>query len=189
MRFSFGMTAALLPLAFAATAAVATPARYAVVAQQSRISFSGTHAGSNFTGTFGQWNADIRFDPKDLANSRANVVVATASASTDDNFRDTTLKTEEWFDTGSHPRATFATRRITGGQGGQYVAEGVLTIKGKAVPVRLPFTLKGNGATFQMQGRTTLDRIALGLGTKSDASGQWVSKNITLTVNVVARRQ
>ncbi len=65
----------------------------------------------------------------------------------------------------------------------------MLTIKGKSVPVRLPFTLKGNGATLQMQGRTTVDRVALGLGDKSDPKGEWVSKAITITVTVVARRQ
>ncbi len=181
--------AGLCALGLAAAPAVAAPPKYVVVAQQSRIGFAGVHAGNNFNGSFGQWTADIRFDPKDLAHSQANVAIATRSASTGDNFRDTTLKTAEWFDVDKQPRASFVTRRITAGANGSYIAEGVLTIKGKSVPVRLPFTLKGNGATLQMQGRTTVDRVALGLGDKSDPKGEWVSKAITITVTVVARRQ
>lgn len=179
---------ALAPLALFASAAIAAPPAWTVVPGKSSIGFSGKHAGNPFNGRFGNWSAAIRFDPKDLANSRANVVIATATATTGDNLQETTLKTAEWFDVGAQPRATFTTRRITAAGPNRYVADGVLTIKGKAVPVTLPFTLSGAGTTLQMRGSVTLDRIALNLGAKSDPNGEWVSKAIVVTVNVVAQR-
>jgi cytochrome b561 len=169
-------------------AAAAAPAAWSVVPAQSRIGFSGTHAGNPFTGTFGQFAANIRFDPADLPGSKVNVVIATASARTGDKFQESSLAGAEWFDPAAHPRATFTTTRITAAGPNRYVADGTLTIKGKAVPVRLPFMLRIAGDMAKMSGTTTLDRIALGMGTKSDPGGAWVSKQIGLTVELTARR-
>lgn len=171
-----------------ATPLLAAPPAWTVDAAKSSIGFSGKHAGNPFNGRFGRWQATIQFDPKDLANSRANVVVATNTATTGDNLQETTLKTAEWLDVATHPRATFQTRKITAAGPNRYVADGVLTIKGKGVPIKLPFTLSGSGNQLQMQGRTTVDRVALGIGNKSDATGQWVSKEIVITVSVLARK-
>lgn len=180
--------AAALSLGLAATAAAAAPPAWTVVPAKSRISFAGTHAGDAFTGTFGQWTAQIRFDPADLAHSSASVVIATASAKTGDSFRDTSLTGAEWFAPAEFPRATFATTRIAAAGPGRYVADGTITIKGKATPVKLPFALKIAGDTATMQGSTSVDRIALGMGAKSDPSGAWVSKAITLNIQLTATK-
>jgi polyisoprenoid-binding protein YceI len=181
-----------VPLAAAAfclaSAAVAAPPAWNVVPAKSRIAFSGTHAGNAFSGTFGQWAAQIRFDPADLPHSSASVTIATASGKTGDTFRDTSLAGAEWFAPGEFPRATFTTTKITAAGPGRYVADGTLTIKGKATPVRLPFALKIAGNNAIMQGSTTVDRIALGMGAKSDPSGAWVSKAIKLDIQLSAVR-
>lgn len=178
---------ALVVLA-AAAPAVAAPATWQVAPAQSSITFSGVHAGSPFSGKFGQWTAQIAFDPADLPHSSAHVVIATASGKTGDSFRDTTLGEEEWFDPAHFPRATFVTTKISAAGAGRYVADGVLTIKGKAVPVKLPFTLKTAGATATMTGSTAIDRLAFNMGNKSDATGAFVSKQITLTIAVTAKK-
>jgi len=168
--------------------AAAAPPAWTVIPAQSRVGFAGTHAGTAFTGSFGQWNAAIRFDPADLGHSSVTVQFATATAKTGDTFRDSALGQEEWFDPTHFPRATFATRTITAAGPNRYVADGVLTIKGKALPVKLPFQLQVNGAAARMEGSTTVDRIAFGLGAKSDPNAQWVSRPIKLTIQVAARR-
>lgn len=168
---------------------LAAPPMWAVQPAQSRVGFSGAHAGKPFTGQFGQWTAQIRFDPADLAHSAANVTIGTASARTGEKFQESALAESEWFDPAHFPRATFVTRTITATGPGRYVANGVLTIKGKALPVTLPFTLKIAGDTATMTGQTSLDRIAYGIGAKADASGQWVTRQIGLSINLVAKRQ
>jgi len=179
---------AIASTAFAATAVAAAPPAWNVVPAKSHIAFSGTHAGNAFTGTFGQWAAQIRFDPADLPHSSATVTIATASAKTGDTFRDTSLAGAEWFAPGQFPRATFTTTKITVAGPGRYVADGTITIKGKATPVRLPFVLKVAGATAMMQGSTTVDRTALGMGAKSDPAGAWVSKAIKLDIQLTATK-
>ncbi|MDB5682555.1 MAG: hydrogenase [Sphingomonas bacterium] len=186
--FAIAAGLATLGVAGASIAAAPAPSAWTVIPARSKISFSGIHAGNAFTGTFGNWAATIRFDPANLPASKANVVIATATARTGDKFQETTLAGAEWFNPGEFPRATFTTGRISAAGPGRYVADGTLTIKGKAVPVRLPFTLKIAGNTATMTGRTALDRVALGLGAQSDAQGAWVSKSIALTIQLTAQR-
>lgn len=180
------VSAALL-LGIAAPAAAA-PAGWTVVPARSHIGFSGVYAGNPFKGDIGQWTAAIRFDPADLPASSANVTIASASARTGDKFQDTTLDGAEWFAPAQFPRITFAASKIVAAGPGRYVAQGTLMVKGKAVPVQLPFRVKIAGDTATMQGRTTLDRIALGLGTTSDPTGAWVSRPVALTIDITATR-
>lgn len=175
--------------ALSSGAAVAAPATWVVQPGAGQIGFTGAQAGAPFKGSFGQWSAQVRFDPADLAHSAANVTIATASAKTGDKFQESSLAEAEWFDPAHFPRATFVTRSITAAGPGRYVADGVLTIKGKALPVRLPFTLKTTGNTATMSGQTSIDRVAYGIGAKADGSGQWVTRQIGLSINLVAQRQ
>lgn len=181
---------AFVPLAFlsSSVAVEAAPPAWTIVPAASSITFSGTHAGSPFSGKFGQWSAAIAFDPADLPHSSARVTIATGTGKTGDGFRDAALAEAEWFDPVHFPRATFATTKIAAAGPGRYLADGILTIKGKAIPVKLPFTLKINGATATMNGATVIDRLAFGMGAGADASGAWVSKQIKLTIALTARK-
>jgi cytochrome b561 len=186
--FAFAAPLALIVGTLAAVPVASAPPGWKVVPAKSRIGFSGTHAGNPFKGNFGQFAASVRFDPADLPNSKANIVINTASARTGDKFQETTLAGAEWFDFASSPRATFTTTRITAAGPGRYVADGTLTLKGKATPVKLPFTVRIAGNNAVMTGATQLDRTAIGMGTKSDPSGAWVSKQIGLNIELTATR-
>ena len=178
--------AALLALTPAALFAQA--AEWNVDRGASAIRFSGTHAGREFNGRFGQWTARVRFDPANLKESRIIVVIDTSSATTGDRVQETTLVNPEWFDSANHRFANFRSTSISSLGGNRYSARGLLEIKGKETPVTLPFTLDINGNRARGAGTLTLDRIALGLGTKSDPKAQWVGKNIELSINVTANK-
>jgi len=175
-------------VALAPIAALAQSRDWEVSRNASEIGFSGTHAGRAFDGEFGQWTARIRFDPRDLGNSRIVVVVDTGSATTGDRVQETTLKNPEWFDSANNRFATFRSNEISSRGGNRYLASGTLEIRGKQVPVSLPFTATISGDSARASGKLTLDRIALGMGTKSDPRAQWVSRNIDLTFQVAATR-
>ncbi len=175
-------------LALSAAPAAAAPPAWKVDPAQSTIGFEGAHAGKAFTGRFQTWTADIRFDPADLAASKATVTIQTASAKTGDKFQETTLAEGEWFDVKGHPRAVFTTTQFKSTGANAYEAAGTLTIKGKAVPVVLPFTLSTTGDVATLTGSVKLDRVKLGLGVRSDASGEWVSKIIPVKIKVRATK-
>ncbi len=153
----------------------------------SSIAFSGTHAGNAFVGRFERFNASIRFDPADLANAKVLVVIDTSSARTGNKLQETSLKEGDWFDVAKHPTASFESDRFTQTAPGQFEMAGQLTIKGMAVPVRLPFVLTQTATGATAKGRVELDRIGLKIGVSSDANAEWVSAKIPLDITLVAR--
>lgn len=180
--------AAALSMAIAPVAAQAQAADWEVNRAASEIGFSGTHAGRAFNGEFEQWTARIRFDPNNLAQSRIIVVVDTASAVTGDRVQETTLENAEWFNSENHRFARFTSNDITARGGNRYSARGTLEIRGTRVPVTLPFTATISGNNARASGSIELDRIALGMGTKSDPKAEWVGRNINLAVRISATR-
>ncbi|MEM7775955.1 MAG: YceI family protein [Pseudomonadota bacterium] len=176
-----------LLLGFTITAGAAAQS-WTVVSTESRIGFSGTHAGTTFKGTFETWSAEIRFDPEDLANSKAVVTVDLTSARTGNATYDKTLPSADWLDTASAKTAVFETQSITRTDNGDYLADGQLRLRGADIPVKLAFTLKIDGETAVMTGTSTIARLDFGIGKTSDASGAWVSLEIPLEIKVTAKR-
>lgn len=179
---------ALAALALASQGLAAPVAKWATDATNSKIGFKGAMNGAAFTGAFRRWTADIAFDPKNLAASKAVVVVDVSSAATGDADRDQALPTADWFSAGRFPKATFATSSIKNTGGDHYVAQGTLSMRGVTRPVALPFTLDIAGDTARMNGSVTLDRTAFGIGQGQWANGQVVDTKVAVVVAVTAHR-
>ena len=162
---------------------------YAVIQDQSRIEFQGTHAGQKFIGTFDDWKADIDFDKDAPEKSKVEIIIDMTSASTGNALYDGTLPQPDWFNTAEYPQAVFTTTSIQNLAPGQYRAEGQLTIKDKTAPVAFEFTLDDqNAASTRMQADLSLDRLAFDIGSKSDPNAEWVSKDMKITINIIAEK-
>lgn len=166
----------LAPAAFAAN--------YAVDAAKSQVGFSGTHAGSAFKGSFAKWQAKLSIDPKKLAESCIEATFDLASATTGNPMYDGTLPTVDWFDVKNHPQGRFVSTIIKANTDGTYTADGNLTLRGITQPTHFKFTLDDKG--FTGKDTLVLDRLAYGIGMKSDPKAEWVSKDIGVQMNVVA---
>src|SRR4051812_9433997 len=121
---------ALALTVLSSAAAQAAPAKWAVDAAGSRLSFASRFSGDAFTGAFKRFTADIAFDPAQLPASKIVVSVDMTSVSTGDSDRDETLPTGEWFDSKKFPRATFTSTAIKAAGPGRYTATGNLNLKG-----------------------------------------------------------
>lgn len=183
-RLSAFLSAGAIALLSLAGAAEARP--WAVDAGKSAITFSGQHVGKTFKGSFRNWQAEIDFDPARPEAAKVKVAIDLASAQTGDAMYDKTLPTADWFDVAKTRNATFTATKITKTGDNAYLADGELAIRGKGVPVKLPFTLHITGNTAVMEGKATLTRTAWGIGSGSDARGEWVSLQIPVQVKVVA---
>ncbi len=155
---------------------------------RSEIVFAAKNAGHEFTGKFTSWDADITFDPKNLAASSVRVSVDTGSAVTGNNTYDGTLPSNIWFDAKTFPKAVFSATKFKEISPGNYEASGSLKLKGVAQPVVLPFSVKFVGTQASMTGEVTLNRLNFGVGTASDPTGDWVSKDVKLSIKVEAKR-
>lgn len=187
-----GQAVASAPAAAPAADAAVTPgaaAAWTVDKAASTIQFTGTHTGKAFTGQFEQWDAQVWFDPADLAGSKAVVTVQTGTAKTGDSTQEGSLPGAEWFDTATYPTARFEATAFKALGGNRYEATGTLRIKTTTVPVVLPFTFDEASGTATVAGKLELDRTALNMGMMSDAGGDWVSKAIGVEIKVKATRQ
>lgn len=184
MRLTLLMLPGLLLAAPPAHAAT----KWQVDSKQSEIRFEGKNAGRSFSGAFDSWTAAINFDPADLKGSKASVDIDLASARTDDKSYDAALPGGDWFNVAQFRHARFVTTEIRGAGPNAYTAEGLLVIRGASVPVTLPFTLVIKDDVATMTGRTSVKRLAWGIGKGPDPTGDWVSLDIPLTLKVVARK-
>ncbi len=182
------MRAAILTLLLAMVPGLALAHTWTVDSANSSIGFSGAHSGAPFNGRFETWSAQIAFDPDNLADAKVRVTIDTGSAKTGDRFQERTLGESEWFDSRRHPQATYETVSIVRLSPTRYLANGALTVKGKATPLAMPFDLSIENGVATMRARLTLDRIALGLGVESDPKAEWVSRQIPLAIEVRATR-
>ena len=177
---------AALGLAFSAPASAA-PATWSVD-PASKLTFQGAMNGQAFSGTFRRWSAQIVFDPKALAASKAVVTVNVASAATGDADRDQSIPTDDWFAAGKFAQAAFVTRDFRDLGGGKYAADGDLTIRGVKQAVTLPFTLAISGDTARMNGAIVLNRTAFGVGQGQWKTGEVVDTKVTVNVALIAHR-
>jgi polyisoprenoid-binding protein YceI len=173
---------------FALGISSANAAPWKMDAAKSQLGFSGTQTGAAFKGHFTRFSAQIDFDPDHPQTSRIAVTIDPASAVTGDSQRDTALPDKDWFDTAHFPQAKFVTSSIRKTGANAYAAAGILTLRGIAKPVTLPFTLTIDGATAHAKGRLNLVRTAFGVGQGTWASGQWVALDVGVDVDIVATR-
>jgi polyisoprenoid-binding protein YceI len=170
-------------------AGAATAPVWNIDARQSRIGFSTRWAGQAVNGTFRQWSGDIRFDPNNLPASKAIIMIQTGSAITGIKEPDDNLSGEDWFNVARFPTARYETTAIRSVGPGRYVADGMLTVKGVAYRLALPFTVTIAGNVATMSGQATLDRNTIKLGLESDAGAQWVARETVVNVAVRATRR
>lgn len=188
MKLAFLTCLSLVLIALPALAQIPPAVKWKVDPEQSEIVFSAKNAGHEFTGKFTRWNADIIFDPKNVAASSVKVAVETGSALTGNKTYDGTLPSTIWFDSKTFPEAVFTANKFKEISPGNYEASGSLRLKGVAQPLVLPFAVTFKGREALMTSEITIDRLKFGVGKASDATGDWVSKDIKLSIKVQARQ-
>ena len=159
------------------------------VAKSSTLGFTAGWAGDSIEGQFKRWTADILFSPDALDRSKLTVSIDMSSAATGDDQRDSSLPSGDFFDTASHPKATYTASRFRKTGEGRFVADGTLELRGVKKPVSLPFSLKIDGDTATARGVTTLDRTAFGVGQGEWASTDQIAGKVKVSFAITAKRK
>lgn len=142
-------------------------ASYRADTKSSTLTFSSSYQGEAFTGRFGRFDANIAFDPANLAASSFDVTITLASADTQSSERDDMLKGADFFNAGKMPVSHYAAAKFRSLGGNRYAADGVLTLRGVSKPVILSF-IWTPGATAALVGDATVNRLDFGVG-----GGEW----------------
>ena len=154
----------------------------------SRLGFSTRHAMvSRVRGAFNDvsGSADIA---DDLADSKAEVIIQTASVDTRTKGRDEHLRSADFFDVETYPEIRFVSSAIDEVDEGSYIVTGELTIRDMRKTVSIPLELIGvdtdpfGNLRAGLEGSRRIDRKDWGVtwNTKLDSGGVLVSDKITL---------
>ncbi len=183
MRKALLCAALLWPaLTLAATSYSRAATSYSVDVAKSALTFTASQTGADFDGKLGKFTAQISFSPTDLANSSFDVRVDTASVDTQDDERDTALRSPDLFSVEKYPQAHFVSSGFTSKGGDSYEARGKLTIRDVTREIRLPFTFApqkaGGGAS--LKGAVQLKRLDYGVGQGDWKDTTWVANEVTV---------
>lgn len=126
------------------------------------LGLSITQFGNTVTGSFAEWTAAIAFD-ETATGSLGEVEATVAIASLTLGSVTSQALGADFLDAPTHPKAVFKAGIERRGEDG-YAAVGTLSLRGREVPVTLPFTLSLQGDTARMEGAVTLDRRDFGIG-------------------------
>ncbi|MEI7037568.1 YceI family protein [Fulvimonas yonginensis] len=177
--------ARLLPLLLSFPAMTAAAADYRVQQDQSTLGFTATFQGAPFQGSFGQWHADIRFDPAHLADARFDVTVDTTSARTGDEDRDGALPGADFFNATRFPQAHYVTTGFRRLGGNQVIADGKLTLRGETHPLSLTVTFTPqDGGTALMDVTGTIKRLDYGVGGGEYADTSVIGNDVTVNAHL-----
>jgi polyisoprenoid-binding protein YceI len=185
-RPAAAMTATWLAALLAMAAPTQAATAWVVDPAHSHLTFVATQSGGEFDGQFRRFNAEIRFDPRDLAGSRFHVSIETASADTQDETRDNALASDDFFASARWPTATFDATMFVATPAGQYEARGHLTIRGISREVIVMFTFEpaSDGRHAVLSGGASIRRLDFDVGQGEWQDTKWVGNQVRIRFNL-----
>jgi cytochrome b561/polyisoprenoid-binding protein YceI len=186
-----GLSVALLAFGAGALAmggaGKAAASEWSVNPQASQIGFEVSGGGNTTKGTFGQYKAEIEFDPDVPEQAAVRVLLNMNSAATGTADADDALKSAEFFNPAQFPTAQYVARGAQALGSGKYVLNGRLTLKGVTKPVSLPFLFNIKAGTARVSAETKINRLDFGVGQETVA-GLAVDNDVKLTIELTAMR-
>lgn len=176
-------------------AAEAAPVTWRIDQSHSDISFRIRHLVSRVRGTFNDWSGTIVADPQNLAGGSVQVEIKTASIDTNNERRDTHLKSADFFDAATHPTITFRSTRVQT-RGNNITVTGNLTMHGITKPVVLtgevaPVAGVAGKRRIGFEATTTVDRKDFNVtwNRAAEGGGAVLGDEVEITINVEAVEQ
>jgi polyisoprenoid-binding protein YceI len=156
---------ALSVLLFGGADAFAQSSTWTIDKNQTQVSFQIRRISvSTVRGSFSGITGTVVWDKKNLSKSSVEVVIPTASISTNNSMRDSDLKSSNFFDVQKYPAMMFKSTTVTGKPGHLQVI-GNLTLAGITKSVTL--TVDGPTPPAHM-GKLIIGFVATGMIKRSD---------------------
>lgn len=160
---------------------------WTMVKDQSRLEFVFRQMGSPIRGKWQDFTTDITFDPADLDAASVRTEIRIDSVDTGNAERDAGIVGADWFDTASHPTATFTSTGFAHQGGDDYLVTGELTIRGITEVIDMPMTIAVDGDSAIAKATIDLDRRTFEIGRGDWASDAAVGYDVILEIEVRAR--
>jgi polyisoprenoid-binding protein YceI len=167
---------------------LATPGVHAqgVLVDKSEIAFTVKQMGVNFDGRFRKWKADVVFQPRSLATSKAEFDVDLASIDFASPETEAEARGPEWFNTAKFPVAHFASTSIKDLGGNRFEVAGKLSLKGVTRDCIVPIAVKADAAGNRIaEGAFSLKRLDYRIGEGEWSDPDTVANDIIVRVRMV----
>ncbi|MBL8859892.1 MAG: YceI family protein [Planctomycetes bacterium] len=184
------LPAALFALAAARPDEKPTPAgagTYAIDNVHTAVFFKCKHLDTSWSfGRFDQVSGSFTLDTDKPENSKVDVTIDTSSVNTNDEKRDSHLKSPDFFDVKQFPTATFKSKSVKKQGAHNYAVTGDLSFHGTTQSVTLDMEHTGSsdtkmaGKRVGFFGTLVISRAAFGVKYGPDALGD----EVTLTLSV-----
>lgn len=167
--------------------------KYTIDADDTYIGFAVRHLMvTTVRGKFKSFSGEINLDEKDITNSSARITIEAASLSTDNERRDTHLRSDDFLNAARYPTITFVGKRVEK-SGDRMVLIGDLTIRDVTRPVSIPFqmtgpvTLPGGKKQVGIEAEFTINRFDYNLKyNRFQEAVQVVAPEVRIVLNVAA---
>lgn len=165
--------------------------KWALDPAHSEITFRVKHLMiSNVKGEFNQFKAT--FDGEDFTKSTISVNIDAGSISTNNESRDTHLKSADFFEVEKYPEITFVSTSFEKINGEDYKLTGDLTMRGVTKPITLDVEFGGfmkdpygnEKAGFSVNGKLDRKNFGLNWNAALEAGGVMVSNEIRINAEV-----
>jgi len=193
LRTLMGIALALL-LAAAPAAADET---YTLDRAHSEVTFRIRHMMSRVSGSFGDFDGTIKLDREQPERSSVEFRIKSASIDTQNERRDTHLRSADFFDVEQHPEIVFKSTRVVPKGDNAFEVHGDLTMRGVTKPIVLPVTSLGEmkdprgRAKAGWEAATTLNRKDYGIvwNQTLDTGGFVLGDEVEVAINLQAVKQ
>jgi polyisoprenoid-binding protein YceI len=166
------MLAVSAPAAAQAPAAAAGPNTWNIDTAHTQSAFAVKHMMvSTVRGSFGKTEGTITYDGKDISSIKADVTIDATTITTNNEKRDTHLKSPDFFDVAKFPTITFKSKSATAAGAGKFKLVGDLTMRGVTKEVTLD--VEGPSQPLVAQGRTRIGATATTKVNRQDYGVSW----------------
>jgi polyisoprenoid-binding protein YceI len=118
---------------------------YEIDQAHSSVNFKIKHLFSHVNGSFNDFSGTIDYDPAAPETWKTEAVIQAASIDTNNEKRDTHLRTADFFDVEKYPTLTFKSTKVEKTGENTAKVEGLLSIHGVEKPVVLDAQIHGTG--------------------------------------------
>jgi polyisoprenoid-binding protein YceI len=147
-------------------------------------------------GSFGKMTGKITYDGKNVSSVAVDATIDASTINTNNERRDTHLKSGDFFEVAKYPTITFKSKRVVPGTAGKFQLVGDLTMRGVTKEVTLdvegPSQQVNAGRNFVIgaNASTTIKRSEWGLtwNRALEAGGVTVSDAVKITLGIEATK-
>lgn len=176
--------------------AQSAPETWTVDKAHSSTTFKVRHFVANVTGAFRDFDANIRLDRANLANSTVEFTIQAASIDTGNEGRDKHLRSADFFDVEKFPTIQFKSTAIKQVEGNEFAVTGDFTMHGVTKRITLPVTFLGFAKTSRgeksgVEVETTIARKDYGIvwNRNLDEGGVMLGDDVKVAINLELDRK